>query len=270
MADRFDKFTDDARRVLTNAQEEARRLNHNHIDTEHFLLGLLLFPDCVGAAVLRRFDVDFDRCRDSVLFIIGRGVRPPRGGIGFTRGAKKVIELAVDEAHLMRHNYIGTEHLLLGLVSEGSGIAAGVLLNHYCTLDAVRQATVHELDARANVERTMGHGAGGFRLVRNPARLEAAQKAIDVALDDLASAPFSRMEHDLVNLLLVPHLRLLQETLDFKGRNPSDLDAPRNRVNGSLELLGDVAQMFPKHGLQHSAEVLDAVWIAGKAALMLD
>ena len=268
MADRFAKFTDDARRVLTYAENEARRLNHKLVGTEHFLLGLLLLHESVGGAVLSRFDVEFERCRETILFIIGRGIESPKGEIGFTRGARKVIELAVDEARHMGHNYIGTEHLLLGLVREEKGVAAGVLWSHGCSPEAVRKATMLELDARTTAQLLAGHGS--FALVRSEERLAAAQEAVEAALGALASAPLSWMEHDLVDLLLVPYLRLIQETLDFKGRNPSDLDAPRNRVNGSLELISDVVQMFRKHGLTHSAEVLDAVWIAGKSALMLD
>ncbi len=189
--------------------------------------------------------------------------------IGFTRGAKKVIEFAVTEARRMNQSYVGTEHLLLGLVMETKGIAAGVLTNMGCTVEAVRKKTIHELGARASAQRTTGRGPGGFRLVSNPARLLAAQKAIDVALDNLASAPMSRMEHDLVELLVLPHLQRIMSTLEFKADDPSGLQAARNRVNGALELLSDVAQVFRRHGLQHSAEVLDAVWIAGKSALML-
>ncbi|HWO73692.1 MAG TPA: Clp protease N-terminal domain-containing protein, partial [Dehalococcoidia bacterium] len=127
MADRFDKFTERARRVLTLAQEEAQRFNHNYIGTEHLLLGLVREGDGVAAKVLNSLGVELSKVRSAVEFIIGRGEKSPSGEIGLTPRAKKVIELAVEEARRLNHSYIGTEHLLLGLVREGEGIAFGVL-----------------------------------------------------------------------------------------------------------------------------------------------
>src|SRR3989304_957129 len=127
MADRFDKFTERARRVLTLAQEEALRFNHNYIGTEHLLLGLVREGEGVAAKVLANLGVELNKVRSAVEFIIGRGDRAVMGEIGLTPRAKKVIELAVDEARRLGHHYIGTEHVLLGLVREGEGIAAGVL-----------------------------------------------------------------------------------------------------------------------------------------------
>src|SRR5438093_423252 len=127
MADRFDKFTERARRVLTLAQEEAQRFNHNYIGTEHLLLGLVREGEGVAARVLENMNVELSKVRTAVEFIIGRGDRPVVGEVGLTPRAKRVIELAIDEARRLGHNYIGTEHLLLGLVREGEGIAAGVL-----------------------------------------------------------------------------------------------------------------------------------------------
>src|SRR4051794_469687 len=127
MADRFDKFTERARRVLTLAQEEAQRFNHNYIGTEHLLLGLVREGDGVAAKVLANLGVELNKVRSAVEFIIGRGDRAVLGEIGLTPRAKRVIELAVDEARRLNSGYIGTEHLLLGLVVEGEGIAAGVL-----------------------------------------------------------------------------------------------------------------------------------------------
>ena len=127
MADKFDKFTERARRVLTLAQEEAQRFNHNYIGTEHLLLGLVREGDGVAARVLYNLGVKLPTVRSSVEFIIGRGESMIMGEIGLTPRAKKVIELAVDEARRLNHHYIGTEHLLLGVIREGEGIAAGVL-----------------------------------------------------------------------------------------------------------------------------------------------
>ena len=139
--DRFDKFTERARRVLQYAQEEAQRFQHNYIGTEHLLLGLLHIQDGVAIEVLKRAGVELSAVRRAVEFIIGRGDRIVLGQIGLTPRAKKVIELAVDEARRMNHHYIGTEHLLLGLVREGEGIAAGVLESLGVSLTRLRQLT---------------------------------------------------------------------------------------------------------------------------------
>ncbi len=138
MADKFDKFTERARKVLTLAQEEAQRFNHNYIGTEHLLLGLVREGDGVAARVLGNMGVQLPKVRSAVEFIIGRGETMVMGEIGLTPRAKKVIELAVDEARRLNHHYIGTEHLLLGLVREGEGIAAGVLESLGVNLEKVR------------------------------------------------------------------------------------------------------------------------------------
>jgi ATP-dependent Clp protease ATP-binding subunit ClpC len=136
--EKFDKFTERARKVLSLAQEEAQRFNHNYIGTEHLLLGLVRENDGVAAKVLSNLGVELNKVRSAVEFIIGRGDRIVLGDIGLTPRAKKVIELAVDEARRLGHHYIGTEHLLLGLVREGEGIAAGVLESLGVNLEKVR------------------------------------------------------------------------------------------------------------------------------------
>jgi len=123
----FERFSERARRVLSLAQEEAQRFNHNYIGTEHILLGLVREGEGLGARVLANLGVDLNKVRAAVEFIIGRGEKPVTGEIGLTPRAKRVLELAVDEARRLGHNYIGTEHLLLGLLREGEGVAAGVL-----------------------------------------------------------------------------------------------------------------------------------------------
>jgi ATP-dependent Clp protease ATP-binding subunit ClpC len=145
-SDRFDKFTERARKVLTLAQEEAQRFNHNYIGTEHLLLGLVREGDGVAAKVLANLGVELPKVRSAVEFIIGRGDRSVTGDIGLTPRAKKVIELAVDEARRLNHHYIGTEHLLLGLVREGEGIAAGVLESLGVSLEKVRNQIIHVLN----------------------------------------------------------------------------------------------------------------------------
>src|SRR5213080_1738752 len=149
MADRFDKFTERARKVLQLAQEEAQRFNHNYIGTEHLLLGLVREGEGVAAKVLGNLGVELNKVRSAVEFIIGRGDRTVAGDIGLTPRAKKVIELSVDEARRLNHHYIGTEHLLLGLVREGEGIAAGVLESLGVSLDKVRSQVIYVLNQSA-------------------------------------------------------------------------------------------------------------------------
>jgi ATP-dependent Clp protease ATP-binding subunit ClpC len=145
MASRFEKFSERARRVLTIAQEEARNLNHSYIGTEHILLGLVREEDGVAARVLINLGIGLSKVRSAVEFIIGRGEKPGSGETGLTPRAKKVIELAIDEARQMGHNYIGTEHLLLGLLREGEGVASSVLDSFGITLERARAETAHIL-----------------------------------------------------------------------------------------------------------------------------
>lgn len=145
MASRFEKFSERARRVLTLAQEEAQHLNHSYIGTEHILLGLVREEEGVAAKVLVNLGVSLNRVRSAVEFIIGRGEKPSSDQIGLTPRAKRVIELAIDEARHLGHNYIGTEHLLLGLLSEKEGVAAQVLDSLGITLERARAEIVHFL-----------------------------------------------------------------------------------------------------------------------------
>ncbi|HEY7354805.1 MAG TPA: Clp protease N-terminal domain-containing protein [Ktedonobacterales bacterium] len=143
--DRFDKFTERAAKVLSLAQEEAQRFNHNYIGTEHILLGLVREGEGVGAKVLSNLGVELNTVRTEVEGIIGRGDRIVLGEIGLTPRAKKVIELAVNEAMRMNHHYIGTEHLLLGLLREDEGVAAYVLKNLGVNLEQARIQTIQIL-----------------------------------------------------------------------------------------------------------------------------
>ena len=145
MASRFEKFSERARRVLTIAQEEARQMNHSYIGTEHILLGLAREEEGVAAKVLTSLGVSLNKVRSAVEFISSRGERPSTGETGLTPRAKRVIELAIDEARQLVHNYIGTEHLLLGLLREGEGVAAGVLDSLGVTLERARAETAQVL-----------------------------------------------------------------------------------------------------------------------------
>jgi ATP-dependent Clp protease ATP-binding subunit ClpC len=143
MGSMFERFTDRARRVVVLAQEEARLLDHNFIGTEHLLLGLLREADGVAARTLDALDISLEAVRDRVQEIIGTGAhRAGEGQIPFTPRAKKVLELSLREALNLGHNYIGTEHLLLGLIREGQGVAAQVLVAMGAQLLAVRRMVV--------------------------------------------------------------------------------------------------------------------------------
>ncbi|AGG07165.1 ATP-dependent Clp protease ATP-binding subunit [Dehalococcoides mccartyi] len=154
MSSRFDKFSERARRVLTYAQEEAQSLNHNYIGTEHILLGLVREEEGVAARVLVNMDVNLAKVRSAVEFILGRGEHPATSETGLTSRAKKVIELGIDEARNLGHNYIGTEHLLLGLLREGEGAAAGVLESFGVTVEKVRTEVGRILNQGLNKPKT--------------------------------------------------------------------------------------------------------------------
>jgi ATP-dependent Clp protease ATP-binding subunit ClpC len=141
----FERFTDRARRVVVLAQEEARSLNHNYIGTEHILLGLLNEGEGIAAKAMESLGIGLDSVRDEVVKIIGQGQQAPTGHIPFTPRAKKVLELSLREALQLGHNYIGTEHILLGLIREGEGVAAQVLQQLGAELQKVRQSVIQLL-----------------------------------------------------------------------------------------------------------------------------
>ena len=141
----FERFTDRGRRVVVLAQEEARLLNHNYIGTEHILLGLIHEGEGVAAKALTQLGVSLEAVRAQVTEIIGQGADAPTGHIPFTPRSKKVLELSLREALELGHNYIGTEHILLGLLREGQGVGAQVLVKLGAGRDQVRQAVVQLL-----------------------------------------------------------------------------------------------------------------------------
>lgn len=151
----FERFTDRARRVVVLAQEEARMLNHNYIGTEHILLGLIHEGEGVAAKALESMSISLGAVREQVQEIIGQGQQAPSGHIPFTPRAKKVLELSLREALQLGHNYIGTEHILLGLIREGEGVAAQVLVKLGADLNSVRQQVIQLLSGY------QGGGSGG-------------------------------------------------------------------------------------------------------------
>ncbi len=159
----FERFTDRARRVVVLAQEEARLLNHNYIGTEHILLGLLNEGEGIAAKALESLGINLSGVREQVVEIIGQGQQAPTGHIPFTPRAKKVLELSLREALQLGHNYIGTEHILLGLIREGEGVAAQVLQKLGAELQKVRQTVIQLLSGPSGSEEqpTAGAGASG-------------------------------------------------------------------------------------------------------------
>ncbi len=141
----FERFTDRARRVVVLAQEEARLLDHDYIGTEHLLLGLIHESEGVAAKVLESLGISLEEVRTEVQAAVGRGVAAPEGHIAFTPRAKKVLELSLREALQLGHNYIGTEHILLGLIREGRGVAAQVLTRLGADMPLARERTIQLL-----------------------------------------------------------------------------------------------------------------------------
>jgi hypothetical protein len=159
----FERFTDRARRVVVLAQEEARLLNHNHIGTEHILLGLIHEGEGIAYLALTELGISLDAVRAQVEAEIGQGSEAPGGHIPFTPRAKKVLELSLREALQLGHNYIGTEHILLGLIREGEGVAAQVLVGLGAGLDRVRGQVV-QLLATAGASQAEQVAAGPSRI----------------------------------------------------------------------------------------------------------
>ena len=156
----FERFTDRARRVVVLAQEEARELGHNYIGTEHLLLGLLREREGIAARALEELGISLDAVRREVKQIIGQGEGMPSGHIPFTPRAKKVLELSLREARQLGHHYIGTEHILLGLIREGQGVAAQVLVKLGADLNRVRAQVIQVLHGYQGTEEPSGAQGG--------------------------------------------------------------------------------------------------------------
>ncbi|HWL96503.1 MAG TPA: ATP-dependent Clp protease ATP-binding subunit [Nocardioidaceae bacterium] len=184
----FERFTDRARRVVVLAQEEAKMLNHNYIGTEHILLGLIHEGEGVAAKALESLGISLDAVREQVQDIIGQGQQQPTGHIPFTPRAKKVLELSLREALQLGHNYIGTEHILLGLIREGEGVAAQVLVKLGADLNRVRQQVIQLLSGYQGKESATsgapaGEGAPSSSLVLDQFGRNLTQAAREAKLD---------------------------------------------------------------------------------------
>ena len=227
MADRFDKFTERARRVLALAQEEALRFRHNYIGTEHMLLGLIREGDGVAAKALSNMGVQLGQARFEVEYMIGRGEHVVTGEIGLTPRAKKIIEFAVDEARRLGHHYIGTEHLLLGMIREGEGIAASVLERLGVSLDRARAEVARILSER------MPHGRQPEHAPREPATIIDG-KAIAAEVREEAKQRADKLHERGIT----PGLALV-----LVGENPSSLSYVRSKGDAA-EQAGIYSDMF--------------------------
>jgi ATP-dependent Clp protease ATP-binding subunit ClpA len=187
----FERFTDRARRVVVLAQEESRMLNHDYIGTEHILLGLIHEGKGVAARALESLGISLFVVRQQVEEIIGRGQQAPPGHIPFTPRAKKVLELSLRESLQLGHDYIGTEHILLGLLREGKGVAAQVLVKLGADLNQVRQQVIELLQGHQEKEPVSARStAGELRLLPAVnARLEAVERRLTAIEQRVGTGP---------------------------------------------------------------------------------
>jgi ATP-dependent Clp protease ATP-binding subunit ClpA len=186
----FERFTDRARRVVVLAQEESRRLNHNYIGTEHVLLGLISEDEGIAAQVLRDSGLDLDGLRARIEEIIGRGTEPPGHHIPFTPRAKTVLELSLREALQLQHNYIGTEHILLGLIREGQGVAAQVLGQHDVQIEDVRRRVLYKVRGSAEQHTRQPFSVSSPSMLNMLREIQQAMIRIERRLDALGAPRF--------------------------------------------------------------------------------
>jgi ATP-dependent Clp protease ATP-binding subunit ClpA len=246
--DRFDRFTERARKVLSLAQEEAQRFQHNYIGTEHLLLGLVREGEGVAARVLHNLGVELYKVRQSVEFIIGRGDRIVLGEIGLTPRAKKVIELAVDEARRLNHHYIGTEHILLGLVREGEGIAAGVLESLGVNLEKVRTQTIRVLSQAGTVSAQVSSTEDDDTIVLTDEEVASAQDG-----DDHTPAPAGEEgeEKNLPGIFSVRAMRVLDAAQEEAHKRQQTFIGTEHLLLGLVrEEKGLASLLFQKLGVE--------------------
>jgi ATP-dependent Clp protease ATP-binding subunit ClpA len=226
----FERFTERARNAVVLAQEEARRLQHNYIGTEHLLLGVLREPASVAGRALTRLGIGLDAARSSVEEMIGRGGQSPEGHIPFTPRAKKVLELSLREALQLGHNYIGTEHILLGLVREGEGVAAQILVKRGADLTRVREAVMEELGR-------IGATVETERARRTP----AADEVLTAAQEISGTAPMG--SHHLLEALARSPDSLAAKVLESLGVDPDAVSAKIDElgIDGTTDITAEQA-----------------------------
>jgi ATP-dependent Clp protease ATP-binding subunit ClpC len=219
----FERFSDNARQAVVLAQVECRRLNHRSIGTEHLLLGLLGMPDSSAGRALGRLGLSQESARAEVEQLVGRGERPPSGHVPFTPRAKKVLELSLREALKLKHNYIGSAHILLAIVREGEGVAAQALRLRLGELDKLRQAALAEI-------------RGGSQRPAATARTPAAEEVLRLAEQLAAGAPVG--SHHLLEALARSHRSMAAQVLAGFGVDPENIAARLDTID--LESTSDI------------------------------
>jgi ATP-dependent Clp protease ATP-binding subunit ClpA len=245
----FERFTDQARRVVVYAQEEAQLLHHHYVGTEHLLLGLAHDGQGVAARALELLGIRLEAVRSQVEAIVGRGQQAPSGHVLFTPRAKKVLELSLREALQLGHNYIGTEHLLLGLIQEGEGVAAQVLVTLGGDLSRVRQQVFLVLSGHAGVVET----GARTRLVRMtvPDDLREAEEQLARVRREKEAA-IEAEEFDRAAALRDQERQLLARVTERERAWTAgvDLDAvvqENHNLHGEVERLRELLQ---QHGIE--------------------
>ena len=243
----FERFTDRARRVIPLAQEEARRLNHNYIGTEHLLLGLLAEGEGVAAKALEGLGISLEAVRVQVQEIIGQGQAAPTGHIPFTPRAKKVLELSLREALQLGHSYIGTEHILLGLIREGEGVAVQVLATFDADYARVREQVLRLLTGGSE------EAAAETRLVRLAVPVDLVDAAEQLAeVRRQKEAAIEAGDFDTAAALRDREKQLLGDKLRRErewtaGADVQAVIAENQRVHHELERLRDLLR---QHGIE--------------------
>jgi ATP-dependent Clp protease ATP-binding subunit ClpA len=250
----FERFTDRARRVVVLAQEEARLLSHNYVGTEHLLLGLAHEGQGVAAKALESLGIQLEALRSQVEEIIGQGQYAPTGHLPFTPRAKKVLELSLREAKQLGHNYIGTEHILLGLIREGEGVAAHVLVKLGAGLSRTRAQVIQLLSDSAGGP----EAAAGTRPMHMPDDLREAEEQL-AEVRRQKEAAIEAQDFDQAAALRDQELQLLESLAEREGRWRAGVDVAavvqeNRRLHGEVQRLhGEVQhlrELLRQHGIQ--------------------
>jgi ATP-dependent Clp protease ATP-binding subunit ClpC len=213
----FERFSGNARQAVVLAQEECRRLNHQSIGTEHLLLGLIATPDSAAGKALRQLGLDQETVRGDVEALVGRGERPPSSHVPFTPRAKKVLELSLREALRLKHNYIGSAHILMAIVREGEGAAAQVLAKRVGDLERVREAATAQL------------GVAPERMVASPSfRTPATEEVLQLAERLAGGAPVG--SHHLLEALARSHRSMAGLVLSGLGVDTEKIAAKLDTI----------------------------------------
>ena len=225
----FERFTERSRRVVVLAQEESRLLSHNYIGSEHLLLGLLAEQDAVAAQALESLNITLDAAREQVEEIIGPGEQAPHGHIPFTPRAKKILELSLREALIMRSEVIDTEHLLLGLIDEGDGVGAQILERLGATPQAVREAVARLINTEPEAEAGVVAGPGsGPRAVSVARQLRVRADALTEVKDLLVGI-------DLRLTAIERHLASIERHLGIDPGGAGEEEPPAGSAEAEAE-----------------------------------